>query len=65
MLPIVAALFLTAGGFVLLLWVNRQILAAQWGRADRENEEDVRGKVVLITGANAGIGKETGKHYSI
>ena len=44
-----------------VLWVFRKILTKYWGQADRGKEEDVTDKVVVITGANAGIGKATGR----
>ena len=40
---------------VVLRWRN----VKSWGEHDAADEIDIRGKIVLITGASSGLGKET------
>jgi NADPH:quinone reductase-like Zn-dependent oxidoreductase len=46
-------------GLFCLFKVLKYWLKKNRGTVDRENEVDVKGKIVLVTGASAGIGKYT------
>ena len=41
-----------------------QFLREQWGQPIPLTREDLTGKVVLVTGANAGLGFEAAKHFA-
>jgi len=41
-----------------------QFLREQWGRPVPLVTEDLTGKVVLVTGANTGLGFEAAKHFA-
>jgi len=42
-----------------VLFLIRTLLNKFYGTIDRNNEIDIKGKIVLVTGANAGIGRQT------
>jgi len=43
----------------------RWILKRKWGSVDRTNEISAKGKLVLITGANSGIGQATALEFAL
>lgn len=49
------------GGFSIFVYVIRTILARHWRLewSVKDQEENIRGRTVIITGASKGIGKET------
>lgn len=61
MLGTIFLIFLTLLG---ICWILSLYLRWTWGKIDPSNEEPVEGKVVLITGANAGIGKVTAEEMA-
>jgi len=49
---------LVGAGIITLAVLYRKRLERSWGKHDTSEEEDVRTKLVLITGGNSGLGKE-------
>jgi len=47
------------GTGLLALVLYRRNNVKSWGKHDQNDEIDIEGKVVIITGASSGLGKET------
>lgn len=47
-----------------ILTIIRWLLRKKWGSVDKNNEISARGKIVVITGASAGIGKATALEFA-
>lgn len=39
-------------------------LKKKWGKVDKNNEISARGKIVVVTGSNAGVGKATALEFA-
>ena len=50
-IPVIGA---TVGGLAVLSYLLRKRIESKFGYHDEKDEEDVRGKIVVITGASAG-----------
>jgi len=52
-------IFVVFCGAVGFCFIIRKVMLIHWGSISPDEEENVQGKVVVITGAGSGIGFET------